>query len=266
MTRFLGVCIGVLICVGLAGCIPGDLPATMPTQILVPFTATPQPEPTMSVVLGTELPEPADVRADSSLEATVPAQATVVGLVVADLAAQLDIDSRSISVGLVEELVWSALTCEADIAPISAADRVPGFRITLMVDGVQYTYRADHDGRFVQCDDDSVMTGEPVILDTNLISLIDIASQDLASRLDLPVRRVFLADAQSIMWPDARLGCALTDETWPPTPVAGYRIVLRVGSESYSYHANYRQVSLCPAAAVRLPTAVPSAEDAAAED
>lgn len=236
----------------LVGCVPGTTGITQPTQALVPSTDTPVP---------TITPEPSVVVApDDSLnsatlavsETPIPAQAHIVGMVVADLAAQLAIDPSTIVVDAVEEVEWSSLACDA--APVSVLqDGLDGYQIVLVVEGSRHYYRTDRVDDFVNCDDAEDVQGSLVLLDTNLNALVDIAQRNLAERLDLPVRRVFLLDAYPIQWPDSSLGCAQNDAELAPTPVAGYRIVLRVGSDEYAYHTNYRQVILCPEANVRLP-------------
>jgi hypothetical protein len=135
-----------------------------------------------------------------------------------------------------------------------------GFWFLLQYQGELYEYRTDHQLSYIACDQAAAdIAGEPVILDTLLGSMIDLARRNLAERLDLPLRRVFLVEAAPVQWPDTSLGCAITEDA-APTPVPGYRIVLRVGPEDYFYHSNYRQVILCPADAVQpLETVTPTA-------
>lgn len=246
-----------LVALLVSGCAPGGTPELGPTQVLVPSTATPSPArmPSPSAAV-TALPGPDDVMMTDAAS-PVPAQAQVIGAVLADLAERLAVDTRDIDVAAAEAVAWTTLACDAEVAPVTTLDRVAGFHVVLAHAGQHYSYRAAADGAFILCeDDDLAVAGDPVLLDTNLSALVELAMQDLAQRLDLPQRRVFLVEAYPITWPDGSIGCALSDEVYPPTPVAGYRIVLRVGSEAYNYHANYRQAILCPAGAVRLPTVV----------
>lgn len=252
----------VLLALGAAGCVSGIPPEQAPTQALVPSTSTPLPSPTVDFPTAPAPPGPAEVV--SGAEASpAPAQAQVIGAVLADLADRLAVETGEIDVVAVEEVAWTSLACDAEAASITDLERTEGFHVVLVFQGERYSYRANLNGAFVRCEDDALPVGDPVILDTNLSALVELASQDLAQRLDLPLRRVFLVEAYPVMWPDASFGCALTDEEYPSTPVAGYRIVLRVGSESYDYHTNYRQAILCPADAVRLPAATATVEDTA---
>lgn len=235
-----------------ASCVPGGADTVQPTQVLVPSTSTPIP---------TMTPEPTAVDlSDASSEASVPemtvspipAQAHIVGLVVADLADLLAMDPFDIVVETVEEVTWSELSCDAELVE-AWQDGLDGYQIVLLIDDSQHFYRTDRVDSFVNCDGAEDVEGSLILLDTNLNALVDIAQRNLAERLDLPIRRVFLVDAYPIVWPDSSLGCTQENSDLAPTPVAGYRIVLRVGNNEYAYHTNYRQVIFCSEADVRLP-------------
>ncbi len=254
--------VGLLALLAAAGCVPGETPEPLATQALVPSTFTPVPTRTPVPAATAVLPGSEAARVTDAAS-PVPAQAQVLGAVLADLSDRLAVDTDDIDVVSVETAAWAALDCDAAPAPITNLDRIAGFHVVLIHDGQRYSYRAAEDGAFVLCeDDDLASSGAPVILDTNLSALVELAAEDLAQRLDLPLRRVFVVEAHPVLWPDASFGCALTDDPFPPTPVAGYRIVLRVGTETYNYHANYRQAILCPAQAVRLPTVAATTEGA----
>lgn len=247
----------------LAGCAESSGGAAPATQTLVPLTPTPTLQvPTVTL---TSSPPPALPVLATATEAlvTIPAQAqAVLGLVLADLADELAVTPQEIAVRRVESVTWldAGLGCEMveasspDPRP-DAPDQVVGYRILLAHDGQEYEYHTDRARLFVMCDQtpqDSV-AGEPVVLDPVANSLIDMARRDLAARLDLPQRRVFLAEFAIYDWPDSSLGCPVVDQQYMPTPVAGYRIVLRVGQTRYLYHSDFQRVLFCPAEAEQLP-------------
>lgn len=248
-----------------AGCTAGPVLAPPPTQILVPSTATPEPlPPTPTAIVEADVAPPLAVGGTPE-QVVIPAAAQVmVGLVIEDLAEQLAVSSTAIGLRAVQEVVWSgeglgcALTDQDDDteAATDGGDEatINGYRITLAYQDDVYHYHTDAQASFTQCSAAGVIPdGEPVIIDTLLGSMVDVARRDLASRLDLPLRRVFVVTAAPVVWPDGSLGCVLADQEYEATPVSGYRIVLRAGPEEYAYHGDYRQVRFCPADAVRLP-------------
>ncbi len=244
----------------LAGCAgSGAIP---PTQALVPSTSTPPPQALPATATQSAAPpRPADIAAPSP--AVIPARAQViVGLAIEDMAASLDVPPEGIDVRTVEEVVWpdTMLGCEQgaeeDAAP--NGEDIAGFRIVLAYGEQTVEYHTDEAGSLRNCVSGATLTvREPVILDTMLSSLIEMARQDLATRLDLPVRRVFLETALPVEWADNGLGCRLRDQEFEPTAVPGYQIIFRVGRETYFYHSNYRQAFYCPAEAVEAPEAAP---------
>ncbi len=248
----------------LAGCTAP--PQTMlPTQPLVPSTATATPVLLTATATQPPLPGPADVLATDAPVVVIPAQAqTLVGLVMADLARTLDIATDAILLQSVETVVWpdAGLGCTEEITveeqPSEAG--VEGYRIILEYQGRTYDYHTDAGLRFRLCEGEraDVVQGEPIILDPILDALIDLARRDLAERLDLPQRRVFLVDVTLYEWPDTSLGCPLDGQDILPDPTMGYRIVLRVGQQNYIYHSNTVRVFQCPQEAEVLSTASPT--------
>jgi len=241
----------------LAGC--GEAEGTrQPTQALVRSTSTPTPTltatsppmPTLPILTATQPPD-ADL--------TDGAAQSMVGLVIDDLAERQGVAAADIDVRLVEAVEWPGGRLDCEMAGGAGGERLPGYRITLLYEDAVYVYHTDTQGQFVTClEDEEAPPGEVVILDTQVRALVELARQHLARRLDLPLRRVFVVDAYPVDWPDARLGCILGEETVPPTPVAGYRIVLQVGETTYIYHSDYRQVVFCPSEAVQA-TVTPQA-------
>lgn len=235
--------------VTLAAC-AGQPDRPLATQALIASTNTPTALPPTP----TETPLPVAVVPDAT-EAVVSTPVEiqlVLGQVLDDLAARLDVGTDSIAVADVEEVTWpdDRLGCPGE----ARGDALMGYRIVLLVDDVLYEYHTDLDDRFVSCDAPVQPTGEPVLdVDPVVNALVDLAQRSLAERLDLPQRRVFLVEVKSYLWPDNRLGCALSGGTTVAAPVPGYQIVFRVGRENYYYHTDYRQVTFCPEDALQLP-------------
>ncbi len=80
-------------------------------------------------------------------EAVQPQQVEAVDSATADMAAQLNLDLEAIQVIKVEDAEWSD-SCLGLGGPAESCALVivPGYRITLEADGVQYVYRTDESG------------------------------------------------------------------------------------------------------------------------
>lgn len=254
----LGIAAALFVLAGCASEVGGTVP---PTQRLLPSTDTPTPPPAVATATP-PLPGPADLDFTATA-AAMPVQAQVlVGLVMNDLAASLNVASEEINLRAVESVTWSdaGLGCERDTTPDEGG--VEGYRILLEYQGQTYEYHTDITNRYRACRSEGEdVEGAPILLDPVLAAVVEVARQHLAERLDLPPRRVFLEEVTPFRWPDSSLGCPLAGQEYVPTPVLGYRIVLRVGRQNYLYHSNYRQVFLCPEEAEVLPDLTPTPEE-----
>ena len=67
-------------------------------------------------------------------------------------------------------------------------------------------------------------------------SLVAAARTDLAGRLGVDASQIGIAGAESIVWPDAGLGCPQPGMAYAQVQVDGFRLVLTHGGASYAYH------------------------------
>ncbi|NPV67944.1 MAG: hypothetical protein HPY64_12430 [Anaerolineae bacterium] len=242
----------------LAGCGETGPGLQQPTQALIRSTDTLTPSPTLAPAV-TSTPISPPLTPTPAGAAGVETARNMVGLVVADLAEHEGVATDEIDVWMVEAVSWPGGQLECQPVDQVDGESLPGYRISLLIGSTRYIYHTDSRARFVLCPvEESAPAGDLIILDTQVQALVELARAHLARRLDLPVRRIFVVDAYPVDWPDARLGCLLSDEQVPPTPVSGYRIVLQAGETTYVYHSDYRQVVYCPAEAIQV-TATPLA-------
>jgi hypothetical protein len=88
--------------------------------------------------------------------------------------------------------------------------------------------------------------GDPGDIDPGLKPLIDIAREDLAERLDIPLEQITVLEAKLVEWPDASLGCPQPDTVYIQVPMDGSIILFQAGGETYQYHTGGDvQVFLC---------------------
>jgi hypothetical protein len=76
---------------------------------------------------------------------------------------------------------------------------------------------------------------------------VDLAKQDLASRLNIDVDQIVLVEVTPVTWPDAALGCPSPGKVYAQGHVPGYKITLEAGGVKYVYHTDQTgQIVLCP--------------------
>lgn len=81
---------------------------------------------------------------------------------------------------------------------------------------------------------------------SGLESLIEMAKNDLAKRLSIPVDEIRLNEAKPVVWPDSSLGCPQPGMAYLQVPEDGALIVLQVGDTPYNYHnGGNRGLFLC---------------------
>ncbi len=73
-----------------------------------------------------------------------------------------------------------------------------------------------------------------------------LASADLARRLEVPVEQISLARTQSVIWPDASLGCPVTGQSYERAQSKGHVFEFTHRGRVYTYHTDLRRVFPCP--------------------
>jgi hypothetical protein len=73
---------------------------------------------------------------------------------------------------------------------------------------------------------------------SDLQGLIEIAMEDLAHRLSIPVTQINLLESAAVVWPDSGLGCSQPGVASAQVLTPGYLILLGYNNNKYEYHAN----------------------------
>jgi hypothetical protein len=109
------------------------------------------------------------------------------------------------------------------------------------------------DGRGFICENDpkklAASTPRPMLtLSQNQLEAL--ARTDLAHRLGVRSDEISIIGTESVVWPDATLGCGTDDELLKELsgsgPSKGFVIMLAHRSREYEYHADPRRVIPCP--------------------
>jgi hypothetical protein len=181
------------------------------------------------------------------LPAVSPDLAAEIDAAMVDLASRLP-DDTLIGVIAAHELTWpdGSLGCpEPGMAYTQAL--VEGYRIELVAGTDAYEYHGARGTAPFLCEDaasDEAPTGSDgegsdpaVTIEEGLAPLIEVALGDLASRLRVTEASIAVVAANSVVWPDAALGCPIPGMRYRQVPVDGARIVLEYGGRVYAYHA-----------------------------
>jgi hypothetical protein len=81
----------------------------------------------------------------------------------------------------------------------------------------------------------------------NLQSVVEAATQDAASRMNVDRAAIEVVRAEQVIWSDGSLGCPAPGMLYTQALVPGYRVILRAGGQTLDYHAAANgRFALCP--------------------
>lgn len=76
--------------------------------------------------------------------------------------------------------------------------------------------------------------------------VVQLAKEDLARRLKLPVSEISVVSVEAVDWPDTSLGCPQPGMAYAQVITPGFRVVLEAAGQSYEYHTDQdSSVVLC---------------------
>ena len=80
--------------------------------------------------------------------------------------------------------------------------------------------------------------------DGEAATVVRLAMEDLAHRLDVPADTISLVAAEPVDWPDTSLGNPQPGEFYATVITPGYRVVLSTMGAKYLYHTDGKRVAL----------------------
>ena len=174
-----------------------------------------------------------------------PASQEVVLLAKEDLAQRLNVAPEAIVVSSVEPVTWpdTSLGCPQP-GMMYAQVLTPGFWVILEADGQAYEYHTDLAQTAIRCTEENATRGSMPLSGTvepGLATLVEMAREDLAQRLSVPIDQIQVLEAKSVVWPDASLGCPKPGMSYIQVLQEGALIRLQVGPFQYEYHAGGSQ-------------------------
>ena len=81
-------------------------------------------------------------------------------------------------------------------------------------------------------------------LDSDAATVVRLAVEDLAHRLDIPVDAISLIGVEPVDWSDTSLGNPKPGEFYATVITPGYRVVLSAVDARYLYHTDRKRVVL----------------------
>jgi hypothetical protein len=163
------------------------------------------------------------------------------------LAAELGIARDQISVQSVSAVDWrdSSLGCpKPDMAYLQVI--TSGHKVMLSADGQAYAVH-EAQGRAFVCNQAALPKGTVDDKQLPFGHQMLAAQQDLAKRLNVPVREIRVAGAKRMTWNDASLGCPEAGFHYAQVVTEGWVLTLRHGERDYTYHADTHHAIPCPA-------------------
>lgn len=148
---------------------------------------------------------------------------------VANLAKGLGIAGSQVAVVSAEPVVWpNGCMGVQRLGVMCTMNQVPGYRIILSANSLQYEVHTNQDGSVVAPE-------EPVRAP---FSAEKVAIHQLASNLGIPDSAVKLANVTLVEWPDSCLGVAQQGVMCAQVVTPGYLFELEAGGRQYDYHTN----------------------------
>jgi hypothetical protein len=249
----------VIICLAVVfvSCSSDEDITAIPTQTLIPPTVTFTPE----ILPPTDTPEPivapSDlVRANTILSNDAEIRKFLL-LVVSDLESSTDIAPNILEVAHFAEARWRTPTFDCPEPPrVPGTGEISGYEIILIGDGIVYIYHTDTGVNVRLCQQmpvDDVDADILILIDPIAAEMAALAQRLLATRFDLPTRRIQLKDITPMVWDDSSLGCPVEDQTYQEVQIDGYRVVVSVAGEDYIFHSDFERLVPCEPDAEILP-------------
>jgi hypothetical protein len=184
--------------------------------------------------------------AQAAANAPGPEQAVTLARIT--LARQLDTDIGKIQLVSVEPRTWpnSGLGCAAS-KQTTLQVLTEGYVVTLAAPGGERRIHVAGD-RALVCDRPGFTLRPRVGLSAHVIAaLSQLAREDLARRLAIPVDEIRVAKLTPVQWRNSALECPAAGEVFEEHPVRGYVLLLRHRDREFTYHTDSERVRPCPA-------------------
>lgn len=116
---------------------------------------------------------------------------------------------------------------------------VDGFRAVFSVDGQEYEYRTDMEGKQIRSVEGGEQAGSgPIPEDSQLPGSVLSARQVLSQRIGVDLDQIEIVSVEQVEWPDSCLGVKQAGQMCAMVITPGYRVVFRVDGKQYEFHTD----------------------------
>lgn len=184
-----------------------------------------------------------------ALAQTVIDKDAAVQVAVETLGEKLSVDPDSVNIVHVSIMDWSdsSLGCpRPGVEYLQVVTR--GAVVMLQAEKKPYRVHVAKD-RAIVCDvptRDSLAVGSRQPAGMVMRDVMQVATADLARRLNVEQSDVTVTNVQSTTWPDDSLGCAAPREVEAQEKVEGFKITLEYSGQDFSYHTDQQRAIPCP--------------------
>ena len=169
--------------------------------------------------------QPDGIPSSTLLPVDIPGAAQVA---MNDLAGKLGIRVDQIQLASIDAVNWpDGCLGVQQIGVMCAKGPVPGFRVVLLSNGMQYEYHTNQDA--------TAIIQSPPNDNSDVLSTV---IQDLSQATGVPQDQIQVIINAPVEWPDSCLGIAQTDSNCTQVITPGYLIVLKEGGVQYEYHTD----------------------------
>lgn len=175
----------------------------------------------------------------------------VAALAISTLSQHLSVSDKDIKVVRIDPVEWrdSSLGCaKPDRGYMQVIS--PGHQVILEHGGREYAVHMSGKKAFV-CEPvagkgQKEVSIAPLVTILNKDQLQELARQDLAQRLGVPVQEITVGKSFTTEWRDESLGCPQPEQKYKTRRSKGHVFELKYRGRSFLYHADSRRVIPCP--------------------
>jgi hypothetical protein len=234
-----------------SACATQRLDTPVPTQTLIPSTATPTATPIIPTKTPQDLPEPQDFVLTPTITPIMPILSTtdkfdddVVGLTRLDLSDRVGVSPDQLQLLKVQRTIHRIDACPTGRLPIPPPASY-GFEVVWMVDDEAHTYRLWSNDDFVWCEVDQLRGEYLTAIDPIAAELSALAIRRVRQQTEVSDDLVELVDVMPVVWQDSSLGCPQEGQLYSDSQFDGYRIEISDGETSYLFHTDSVQLVSC---------------------
>lgn len=245
----------------LSACATGSAPTGVPTQLLIPATATFTPIPPTETPTPPPGLRPEDVLNRASpvlVTITAEAERTIAEGVLDDLITTQGLTENLVRLVQMETVDWAdeEPECSEDTSTeVRRAFTAEGYRLLWVSAATAYDYHTIGEViRLCSITPVRALTGETLMrVDPVAAELVSLAQRRLADDLDLTPRNIRVLDVRAVTWPDSGLGCPQPDQVYETRVIQGYHLRLGAGETEYAFNTDFDRLVPCEVDDVVLP-------------